>query len=163
MKTQDCLPTCTYLAARVHSWQSFESFWAWWHWTGGSDAATVSKWDKTSAQTRYKVDCNVSALQPLSWNLTTITPNSTIHTVWRETFREENFYKFQSFVAIRKSFLHDNLGAWCLLVEPVSNPRKFLCENHIFHQFMKVSYYMFYTTHSSEHTPFVKNRKLVLC
>ena len=46
---------------------------------------------------------------------------------WRRKLRE-----FRSFVAIYKSFLHKYLGAWHLLVAPVSNQWKFSLRKFVF-------------------------------
>ena len=50
----------------------------------------------------------------------------------------ENLCKFQRFVAIHESFLHEIWGAWCYSVASVSNLQKFSRQKSFFHQFAKV-------------------------
>lgn len=47
--------------------------------------------------------------------------NTPIHCI----AEEENFHKFQVFLNFSQKVYLRNLGAWGLLVEPASNPRKF--------------------------------------
>ena len=56
----------------------------------------------------------------------------------QETFKGENFHEFRGFVAIRESFLCEIWKLGIIWLHQPAICKNFLCENLIFHQFVKV-------------------------